>query len=103
MSQLTRTLRRYTWAPAPDEEEEAGKPEEAEARRVDFGTTEEGAWRLSALLPPDEGAVVERALEAARRALADEAQIERPTWADALVAMADRSLGAAAATRPHSD
>nr|MBA2752015.1 DUF222 domain-containing protein [Actinomycetota bacterium] len=107
VSQLTRTLRRYTWAPKPGdadkEEEEEGKPEEAEARRVDFGTTEEGGWRLSALLPPDEGALVERALEAARRALVEEAQVERPTWADALLAMADRSLGAAAAGRPQRD
>ena len=105
VSQLTRTLRRYTWAPKPDEkeEEEEDKPEEPEARRVDFGTTEEGGWRLSALLPPDEGALVERALDAARRALIDEGQLERPTWADAFLAMADRSLGATAASRPHHD
>ncbi|HSH60937.1 MAG TPA: DUF222 domain-containing protein, partial [Acidimicrobiales bacterium] len=68
VSQLTRTLRRYAWAPEP-ESEEAGKPEEPEPRRADFGTTEEGTWRLSAVLPPDEGAVVERALENARQAL----------------------------------
>lgn len=57
VSQLARTLRRYTW-PLPqageEQEQEAG-PDEPEARRADFGTTEEGAWRLSALLPPDEG------------------------------------------------
>jgi hypothetical protein len=105
VSQLTRTLRRYTWAPKPDEKEkeEEDKPEEPEARRVDFGTTEEGGWRLSALLPPDEGALVERALDAARRALIDEGQVERPTWADAFLAMADRSLGATAASRAHRD
>ena len=34
--------------------------------------------------------------------MADDDQAERPTWADALVDMADRSLGAAAA-RPHRD
>jgi hypothetical protein len=101
VSQLTRTLRRYTWAPEP-ENEEAGKPEEAEPRRADFGTTEEGTWRLSAVLPPDEGAVVERALETARQALAEDG-VEQPTWADALLAMADRSLGAAAVSRPHWD
>ncbi len=106
VSQLARTLRRYTWAPDPAEQEEQepqeeGKPEEPEPRRADFGTTEEGSWRLSAILPPDEGALVERALHAARKALADEGDGERPTWADALVAMADRSL--AAASRPHHD
>ncbi len=104
VSQLTRTLRRYAWPPEPDEEEEkeAGQPEETEARRVDFGTTEEGAWRLSALLPPDEGALIERALDVARRGLIDDGVKDQPTWADALLAMADRSLGAAAA-RPSSD
>jgi len=105
VSQLTRTLRRYAWPekdPAGDEAEEAGQPEEAEERRVDFGTTEEGAWRLSALLPPDEGALVERALDVARRGLVDD-DVDRPTWADALLNMADRSLGAAAATRPSED
>ena len=70
VSQLARTLRRYTWTPDPreQEEQEEGKPEEAEPRRVDFGTTEEGRWRLSALLPADEGALVERALGPPARA-----------------------------------
>jgi hypothetical protein len=104
VSQLTRTLRRYTWKPEPKkDDEEEGKPEEVERREVGFGTTEEGAWRLSALLPPDQGGLVERALEAARRALTEEGALERPTWADAFVAMAERSLGAAAASRPHHD
>ncbi|HSH59229.1 MAG TPA: DUF222 domain-containing protein [Acidimicrobiales bacterium] len=104
VSQLTRTLRRYAWAPDPEEDDaEEGKPEEAERREVGFGTTEEGAWRLSAILPPDQGALVERALDTARRALIEEGQLERPTWADALLAMADRSLGAAGASRPHHD
>ena len=101
VSQLRRTLSRYSWAPepGPGEEAKSEEPEEPEARRVHFATTEEGAWRLSALLPPDEGAVVERALDAARQGLSDEG--DRPTWADALLSMADRSLGAEAATRPH--
>ena len=108
VSQLGRTLRGYRWAPEADPDREEGSPEEAEPRRVDFATTEEGAWRLSALLPPDEGALVERALDVARRGLAEEGDhgvdgVDRPTWADALVGMADRSLGATAAGRPHSD
>ncbi len=103
VSQLARTLRRYTWTPDPKDDGEEGKPEEVERRQVGFGTTEGGAWRLSALLPPDQGGLVERALEAARRALTEEGALERPTWADAFVAMAERSLGAAAASRPHHD
>jgi len=105
VSQLTRTLRRYSWPeaePSEDDEKEAGQPEEGEARRVDFGTTQEGAWRLSALLPPDEGALIERALDVARRGLVDDG-VDKPTWADALLAMADRSLGATAATRLSAD
>lgn len=103
VSQLSRTLRRYTWKPGLEDDAEEGKPAEAEPRDVGFGTTEEGGWRLSAILPPDEGALVERALDTARRALIEEGRLERPTWADALLAMADRSLGAAAASRPHHD
>ena len=99
VSQLTRTLARYTWAPEPDRHEEE-TPEEPEARRVSFGTTEEGTWRLSALLPPDEGTLVERALDAARQELGQD-EGDQHTWADALVGMADRSLSAAA--RPASD
>lgn len=75
----------------------------AEARRVDFGTTAEGARRLSALLPPDEGALVERALSAARHELVEDGEVERASWADALASMADRSLSEGAATRPHRD
>ena len=104
VSQLARTLRGYAWAPEPgqaDGEEE--ETEEPEPRRVDFGTTEEGSWRLSALLPPDEGALVERALDASRQGLADDSCGDQPSWADALVGLADRSLGAAAAARPHSE
>lgn len=33
---------------------------------MSFGTTERGTWQLSAELPADEGALVERALVAAR-------------------------------------
>ena len=99
VSQLARTLRSYTWAgPAAGTE---GEPEEGEPRRVSFGFTDEGAWRLSALLPPDEGAVVERALHVARQSLAEEG--DQPTWADALVGVAERCLGEGATARPHRD
>lgn len=100
VAQLTRTLRDYVWEPEPAVTEEGPVPE---PWRVAFNTTEEGSWRLSALLPPDKGAVVEAALEAARRAVGDGGEIERPTWADALVSMADRSLSAGATGRRHGD
>jgi hypothetical protein len=104
VSQLARTLSRYAWAPEPQhDEEDHDEHHEPEARRVSFATTEEGAWRLSAVVAVDEGALVERALEEARLGLIEEAEAERPSWTDALVAMADRSLGATAAARPYRD
>ncbi|MGH9264045.1 MAG: HNH endonuclease, partial [Acidimicrobiales bacterium] len=58
-------------------------------------------WRLSAELPPDEGALVERALVAARDELFHAGEPKDVDWADAFVAMADRSLGSS--SRPHQD
>ena len=104
VAQLSRTLRRYTWAPEADHEEDHDQPQEPEVRRVDFGTTEEGAWRLSALLPVDQGALVERALAVTRQGLVEDEDVQdQPSWADSLVAMADACLGAGATRRPHSD
>jgi hypothetical protein len=77
------------------EEPEAAKPE---PRDVDFGPDEDGNWRLRALLPADDGALVERALGLARdRALADADEGERVTWADALVGMAESSTASSRA------
>ena len=70
---------------------------------MSFGTTEDGSWRLWALLPADEGAVVERALDTARRGLAEDDGADQPSWADALVAVADRSLGDTASAQPYHD
>ena len=100
VSQLSRTLRDYTWEPPADDTED--QPAE-ERRRARFVTTEEGWWRLSALLPLDQGALVERALDAALKSLAELDGAERPTWADALVAVADRSLSPGATDRRHGD
>ncbi len=101
VSQLSRTLRDYTWdPPAEATEDEQPAPER---RRVRFVTTEEGWWCLSALLPLDEGALVERALAAALKSLGELDGTERLTWADALVAMADRSLSPGATDRPQGD
>jgi hypothetical protein len=114
VAQLGRVLSRYTFdtpeaGEDPPESEPSAAPPAEEPRRADFAHTEAGAWRLSALLPPDEGAVVERALEVARdelfRAAGDDdsSSASEVSWADALVAMADRSLGADAASRAHRD
>ncbi len=109
--QLQRVLGSYSFegdatedlTPAPEVE----TPEEP--RRVSFGTTDSGSWRLSAELPVDEGALVERALISARDELFTAGEhdpgagptVADVSWADALVAMADRSL--AATSRPHRD
>ncbi|MFN2506974.1 MAG: DUF222 domain-containing protein [Acidimicrobiales bacterium] len=97
VTQLRRVLGSY---PLRD-----GQPGE-EVRRVSFGHTDEGHWRLSALLPADEGALWERALAEARDTLfraADAKDKAAVSWADALVAVADRSLGAGAVDRPYRD
>ena len=52
---------------------------------------------------PDEGAAVEVALSAQRQWLTDHGEVAEPTWADALVAMAERSLGATGAPRARRD
>jgi hypothetical protein len=74
-----------------------------ERRRVSFGYTEEGEWSLSALLPADEGALWERALATAREELFRAGEQASASWPDAFVAVADRSVAAAAARRPHVD
>ncbi len=114
VAQLQRVLGRYQFATPvrakPAEDEPAEDPERPEPRRVGFGYDEEGNWRLSALLPADEGALWERALATAREELfrlgvttEDAANPAHVSWADALVGVAERSLGAAAALRPHRD
>lgn len=109
--QLRRVLGSYPFVEEskadPTEAREPQAP--AEPRQVSFGTTERGTWRLSAVLPPEEGALVERALLAARDELFragehEKAAVPAPShvdWADAFVAMADRSLGGA--SRPHHE
>jgi len=78
---------------------------------VSLGHDEGGCWSLSARLPADEAALVERALVAARDELFRAGEHDpghRPapcdvSWADALLSMADRSLGSASGARPHHD
>jgi len=122
VAQLRRVLGSYPFAdddgnakPDPTEPDPPEPP--TETRRVSFGHTEGGSWRLSAELPADEGALVERAMVEARdecfragehepvaRTLPDRApSASDVSWADALVAMAERSMGAGAACRPQHE
>ena len=91
VTQLRRVLGKYSPAEAKAEE----------ARRVSFSSTPQG-WRLSALLPHDEGAVVEKALRERRHELfrSGETQLD---WADAFMALVERSDAAVAVERPHKD
>ncbi len=98
--QLKRTFNRNTFPkPEPDAKPE---PEAHELRRVGFGHDDDGYWRCSAVLPTDEGELVERALEMHRRKLSNDGATN-VNWADALLAMAESSLANAAIARPHCD
>jgi hypothetical protein len=125
VTQLRRVLGSYPFAeepvtPDPDDQPKPADPPPApaeEPRSVTFGQTGSGSWRLSAELPPDEGALVERALTAARdelfhagegdpvpRTLPDRSPTPNSvSWADAFLSMAERSLGQHAAQRPHHE
>ena len=83
VAQLRRVLGRYAFAPAPvpDDDVEAQPEPDAQPeqpRRVAFGFDDDGTWRCSALLPPDEGAVVEAALAAARQTWSRAPRSPRP-------------------------
>ena len=85
---LRRLLRDY---PFPGAEE---RPED-ERRSASFVFGEEGTFALRAELPPDEGAVVERALAKARDELVAEHTpgAEPVAWADAVVHLSESYLG----------
>ncbi|MCA1657572.1 MAG: HNH endonuclease, partial [Actinobacteria bacterium] len=101
VAQLRRTLGRHSFAkPEPEPE--------PEPRRVNFGFGDDGSWHLSAALPADEGALLERALGVHRQKLfaGDADHGDAPamvSWADALLAMAEASLATEAIARPHHD
>ena len=107
VTQLRRVLSSYSFeTPLKPETEQLD-----ERRRMSFGYTDDGSWSLSALLPADEGALWERALATARDELfragehdgGPRAQAASVSWADALVAVADRSLAPGAVSRPNRD
>ncbi|MGH9152280.1 MAG: DUF222 domain-containing protein, partial [Acidimicrobiales bacterium] len=94
--------------PTPDRQPLAGEEGDAGAglgdtpgrREVAFGNGEDGRWWARMLLPPDEGALVQTALEAARDSLfrarhpggdGDE-PADTVGWADAVVHLADAAL-----------
>ncbi len=108
VTQLRRVLNEYSFQDDPAEEQPV--PVE-EKRSVCFSHTDNGSWRLSAELPADEGAVWEKALTEARNELfrageagpgpgASPADVN---WADAFVAIAEKSLSAEALAHPHRD
>ncbi len=100
----------------PDDESDAPRPNRA-ARGVRFGHGDDGNWWCSIHLPSDEGALVQRALEAGRDTEfrlrypddTDDRSIEasKITWADGLLRFADAGLTAldpaTAAGRPPGD
>jgi hypothetical protein len=93
-SQLERAVRAYRWVTAAEANDLQSMA------HVGYTWAEDGSLILQARLAPEDGALVLRALEAARdrlqeRAWSDErgsAEPRRPTNAEALVAMADMAL-----------
>jgi hypothetical protein len=61
-------------------------------REVSFHNGEDGRWEARVLLPSDEGAVVQKALEASREFLFRHGDGDRVGWADALVHVAEAAL-----------
>jgi len=102
VTQLRRALGRNSFAKPTAKPDSRPEPEPEERRRANFGFGDDGWWRLSAVLPPDEGALVERALGVYRQKLLGDAE-KNVTWADALLAMTEASLAAEAIARPHYD
>jgi hypothetical protein len=93
-SQLERAIRAYRWVTAAEANDLHS------LAYVGYTWAEDGSLILNARLAPEDGALLLRALEAARDRLQERARAEeggsagprRPTSAEALVALADRSL-----------
>lgn len=92
-SQLSRILKHL-----PDQRPEPQAGPDVE-RTVHFGFRPDGHWEGQVVLPPDEGALAQRALEAARREVFHERQSDdspevrgRVTWADAFGRLCEHAL-----------
>lgn len=90
-SQLQRVL-----AHLPDQDP---RPKVEPVRQVQFGFREDGWWEGRQVLPPDEGAAAQRALEAARDEVFHERRPDADptvrgdiTWADAFVRLCEHAL-----------
>jgi hypothetical protein len=108
VAQLRRVLADYAYGDAQGTDGDAEPGDATTPRRsTSFGHGDDGLFRLWACLAPEEGALLERALEAARSSLYDTAGTPEArrdvSWADSLVEMAERSLNPAASARPHHD
>ena len=107
IAQLRKSLRDYAYD--PDTEKAKPKPRE-DTRSVTSGTDANGWWSKTRL-PADEGAVVEKAMQAARDDLYAQARAEQPegedpprmSLADGLVGVAESFLRAGQAAHPGSD
>ena len=88
VAQLRRALSRYRFA--DDGATLSGQPEHC---HVSSGFDDHGRYRLRAVLDADDGAIVDAALREAHDRLFHDGEPD-VTWADALVDVAQRSLGA---------
>jgi len=101
VSQLKRALGRNSFTQATADPEPEPEPEER--RRVGFGFGDDGWWHLNAVLPADEGALVDRALSVYRQKLMSDDDPHNVAWADAMMAMTEASLASEAVARPDYD
>ncbi|MEO1063229.1 MAG: DUF222 domain-containing protein [Actinomycetota bacterium] len=99
-AQLTRVCSRY---PSPDDHDEPDAAAADTRRQVSSHHDTDGTWHLRATLAAHEGELVATALRSHHDALLNERPDGEPlpSAADALVRMAEHSLGAGAGTRPH--
>jgi hypothetical protein len=93
VAQARRVLGRYVFDdPTPAAEAPGASADPPVVDTCTFGGDEQGRFRLRAEGDADEGAIVEAALAEARDALVDAGRVD-VSWWDALVEVAQRSLG----------
>ena len=94
VTQLRRTMRSEFFEGGPDEPDPAPATDEP-ANRLSFGPTGESRWRINGELDLDAGRRVEAALTESKDSLFGRGDTDT-TWVDALVEMAESSLGSVA-------